>query len=81
MNDGGPAFPLPDLRQGGEVKDSNEMAFKESGHQGMSLRDYFAAAALTGLISFDGGSGSGITDAIDAYCFADAMLKEREKSA
>jgi hypothetical protein len=49
-----------------------------------TLRDYFAAAALQGLIS-----GMGLVDGTDttrientayqAYQFADAMLKERAK--
>lgn len=46
---------------------------------GMSLRDYFAAAALTGLTAAVDriASIAGIT--AGAYAIADAMLKAREK--
>jgi hypothetical protein len=46
---------------------------------GMTLRDYFAAAALTGIIS----AGAGTTidrDVRVSYKYADEMLKQREKS-
>jgi hypothetical protein len=49
------------------------------GRQGMSLRDYFAGQALTGLITAfpDCDCGAeGLTQ--DAYMYADAMLKARE---
>ena len=47
-------------------------------HEGMTLRDYFAAAALTGTLA----SGSGVSSADlakSAYEDADAMLAERQK--
>jgi len=75
MNDGGPAFPRPWT---GPSKDN-----------GMSLRDYFAAAALTGLLTEHLSSGEefntttkmdAVGAAIAAYIFADAMLYERAKS-
>jgi len=49
---------------------------------GMSLRDWFAGQALTGLLSW--GEGPKSSDwaniyAVDAYELADAMLKRREK--
>lgn len=70
MKDGGPAFACA----------------AENGHQpGMSLRDYFAAAALQGILAAgtvwtniardQGQSGPAL-----AYAYADAMLAEREKS-
>ena len=68
-NDGGPAFPLETTASG---------VFFESG---MSLRDYFAAAYLNGLISQRNG-GSNLTPderARLAYIHADAMLVERDK--
>jgi len=43
----------------------------------MSLRDYFAAAALQGLL-VDGGGGSWDDDAKNAYRAADAMIRARE---
>jgi len=45
--------------------------------QGMTLRDYFAAKALQGLISTEG-AGSAERYAEISYKLADAMLKARE---
>lgn len=43
---------------------------------GLTLRDYFAARALTGVLT-----GAGLSDSADvadlAYTYADAMLKRR----
>lgn len=53
---------------------------------GMTLRDYFAAKAMEGIISSTEGIGLEIDwrhiDIISqkAYMYADAMLKEREKA-
>jgi hypothetical protein len=73
-NTGGPAFPrtpIPD---------------HDWGQEGMTLRDYFAAKAMQGLLANpklaneilkNGGAQSGwIEDS--AFAFADAMLKVRE---
>lgn len=51
---------------------------------GLSKRDYFAAAALTGLanrLAQDLGDGFNLPAYIvrDAYVLADAMLEERQK--
>jgi hypothetical protein len=46
------------------------------GNNGMSLRDYFAAAALQGLLERDSGWAPE-TVAEVSYAFADAMLEER----
>jgi hypothetical protein len=56
----------------------------DSAAYGMELRDYFAAAALQGMMAdstlISGSSdGSAATLAKIAYKFADAMLKEREE--
>ena len=65
INDGGHAFPTlfiePDYG---------------SGYRGMTLRDYFAAAIMQGLIS----SQCQVDDPypIYAYRIADAMIKARE---
>ena len=52
-------------------------------HEGMDLRDYFAAAALQGLIAgCYAGNNAGFTvdgNVYAAYEYADAMLKAREK--
>ena len=66
INDGGPAFP----RTGADGHTSPQ--------SGMTLRDYFAAAALQGLLADNGGGGSWDSDALNAYKAADAMLKARE---
>ena len=46
----------------------------------ISLRDYLAAAALTGIWSCPGCDGSHAELAERAYKSADAMLAEREKT-
>lgn len=49
-------------------------------HDGMTMRDYFAAAALTGLLAEprnDGWKMSGQVVARTAYEYADDMLKAR----
>lgn len=72
INDGGPAFPHKrQIRCNGEVIDS-EM------EPGMTLRDYFAAAALQGMLSDPDRGGSGSEFAQAAYSCADAMLKWRD---
>lgn len=50
-------------------------------YQGLTVRDYFAAKAMQGLIaSNDGDAGDRLTDIPEyAYLIADAMLKERAK--
>jgi hypothetical protein len=76
---GGPAFPI--------VPPSESVFFS-----GMSLRDYFAAAALQGLMGNSGGPwqadpmcGTGWCNsdaslvALTAYDIADAMLAARER--
>jgi len=64
---------------------SNEPAFphivdekKYIYNEGMSLRDYFAAKAMQGMLS-DPKSGSQSIVARYAYEVADAMLEERKK--
>ena len=66
INDGGPAFP--NVPPDSQYSDWDK---------GMTLRDYFAAAALQGLLA-DGGGASWNDDAKSAYLAADAMLKARE---
>ena len=67
INDGGPAFSCPE--------DESNMRNK-----GMSLRDYFAAKAMQGMVSAEF-AGNVTTDywAEEAYKVADAMLKARQK--
>ena len=64
INDGGPAFPVPSL-----AVDS-----------GMTLRDYFAAAALQGILSNTEASKAWNESDVARFCYfqADAMIKARE---
>lgn len=48
-------------------------------HQGMTLRDYFAAAALTGLIASPDAVNDDSKIARAVYVYADAMLEARKK--
>ena len=66
INDGGPAFP----RSATDHCHSQE---------GMTLRDYFAAAALQGNIAHPEVTGNRDDIAMDAYKYADAMLKARRE--
>lgn len=77
---GGPAFPI----QHQEDRDGNVITYT---HDGMTLRDYFAAKALQSLIVVvSAGQHSCVGPsqtpegrlAIDAYLLADAMLKARQ---
>lgn len=69
-SDGGPAFPRPLSESSGSIIPSLYGA-----QHGMSLRDWFAGQALSGLLA------SGLREAgraaTDAYEIADAMLNER----
>ena len=75
MNDGGPAFPVT----------CEQSVSGISPTPGMTLRDYFAAAAMQGwLASYDGKSGhpagtdgGGRRVARLSYAIADAMIAER----
>lgn len=73
QGNGGAAFP-PSRNGAGAVL---------GGQQGMSLRDYFAAAALQGaLAAMDSGERNYANPdviALTAYLIADAMLQERAK--
>ena len=65
-NTGGPAFPTG---TGGNTPYSN----------GMTLRDYFAAKAMQGMLAYAYFRPLAMEDkyARDAYVMADAMLKAR----
>ena len=68
-NTGGPAFPFP-----------SDCASGEPGELGMTLRDYFAAKVIQGIVSHDPTFSQKYVDlaAKDAYVYADAMLKARD---
>jgi hypothetical protein len=64
IHTGGPAFPLA--------------IDKQVLHDGMTLRDYFAAKAMQGLLAGKLQSVELKVIAGDCYKMADAMLKARE---
>ncbi|MGX9740460.1 hypothetical protein [Pseudocitrobacter corydidari] len=72
-NHGGPAFPH--IRK--PVAPGVEEVITNGG---MSLRDYFAAKAMQGIISSECNYGAFSDLASDAYSIADAMLRAREAS-
>jgi hypothetical protein len=65
-----PAFPA--------VKDSGEFGYTIV--EGMTLRDYFAAKTIQGLVHLLG-VGSYAQVVQDAYKVADLMLEERENAS
>jgi tetrahydromethanopterin S-methyltransferase subunit D len=69
VNDGGPAFPIP-LAPG-------ELYTETGSGCGMTLRDWFAGHALTGLMSNTTMPCAPLAET--AYRVADAMLAERAK--
>jgi len=82
IDDGGTAFP-----QAQRVFDNDTQSWIVCSVGGASLRDYFAAAALTGLIAKDsqgiypwGGEGAKFATK-EAYVVADAMLAARKEGA
>jgi hypothetical protein len=84
MNDGGPAYPtLGDSYM--QVADGSwqpKSYYGMQGEPGMSLRDYFAAQALTGLLHIGAEpTASPRVLAEYAYKFADAMLAHRAAAA
>lgn len=73
IDDGGPAFP---------VAEDHKIASEFPWTQGISMRDYFAAAALTGMMANpnrkNNSSALATMHATEAYEFADAMLAARK---
>jgi hypothetical protein len=68
---GGPAFPLP-----GELG----LGLTPKEMRGMTLRDYFAAKAMQGMLSASNPILTKIADIAEgAYAMADVMLAERSK--
>ena len=80
-NDGGPAFPVTPTDRSGQIAET---------FPGMTLRDWFAGQALTGMIEthvfhfLEDDSTSGhqakatcLNHARAAYCIADAMIEAR----
>ena len=80
--DGGPAFPRPFSQESEGVRDG----ILEYAQDGMTLRDFFAAAALTGILAGAGDSSGHYCERLDttdigeaAYKFADRLLDTRGK--
>lgn len=66
---GGPAFPVTPTDRSGQIADTEI---------GMTLRDYFAAKALQGILA-GGAINTGIKSKSEmAYAYADAMLEARK---
>ncbi|HFS8111105.1 TPA: hypothetical protein ACH2I9_002414 [Enterobacter asburiae] len=65
-NNGGPAFPVAGSEHNYPI-------------DGMTLRDYFAAKAMQGVV-VNGAFDKFDHIAVDAYRLADAMLRAREAS-
>lgn len=73
-DNGGPAFPF------GQTDEQSGQLVNGWGSEGMTLRDYFAAKAMQGMIASYGYLRSEVdVIAESAYDCADAMLKERAK--
>lgn len=67
----GPAFPIhPGAALDGQRVDET---------QGMTLRDYFAAKAMQGILCNSAKDFYPLDLVAESYVIADAMLKEREK--
>ena len=77
LQKGGRAFPCDSIV---ERDDNGHMHGKEISSGGMTLRDYFAAKAMQGIISSECNYGAFSDLASDAYSIADAMLRAREAS-
>lgn len=77
-NNGGPAFPHRGFRSSIKNHDGTRWEVHNPTSAGMTLRDYFAAAALQGLLA-DGHGNAWCNDtcSVKAYKLADAMLKAR----
>jgi hypothetical protein len=74
FNDGGPAFPKSDCIE-------PDMEPIRYGH-GMTIREYFAAAALQGMMANPECNAMAVQDvARNCYRISDAMLAERKEGA
>lgn len=75
IEDGGPAFPGEE-----DVQAAFHSGVSTVRNPGMSLRDYFAVAALTGMKANPEANADGFDDfARWAYAYADAMLAARKE--
>ncbi len=73
--DGGPAFPQTTV-----VDPTGSWVTVERGAVGLSLRDWFAGQAITGILADNEEYGPTVQEAAEtAYKIADAMLKARTR--
>lgn len=77
IEDGGPAFPRPI----GQVRTDPGSASYNEGQRGMSLRDWLAGMALSGILAAVPEDQDEIQVADIAYRMADAMLAARKGGA
>jgi len=80
LKDGGPAFPVLCDYVNGKPR-GMQTANSGGWHEGLSLRDYFAAAALQDVASCNG-EGIETLEGIAGFCYrmADAMLGARKET-
>lgn len=78
---GGPAFPV-ECSYGENGTHGRQTSNSSGWETGMSLRDYFAAKALQGMLcrETETTKANQLIDATWAYEYADAMLQAREVS-
>jgi hypothetical protein len=76
IDDGGPAYPCHTDQV--QIDRTNNRVIPVL-HGGMSLRDYFAAAAMQGMLASGGTYDSWAALVRDAYAVADAMIAARKK--
>jgi hypothetical protein len=91
IKDGGPAFPATRYEQVGTLADhgcdDDSPTYGEVSYPGLSLRDWFAGQALTGIADHFTVSNDATTKASQkviarlCYDYADAMLAAREGGA
>lgn len=83
INDGGLAFPGARYEQVGTMRDhggdTDEPTFGDITHPGMTLRDWFAGMAMSGMLGGQPGSHLAATKiGKESYDVADAMIAARK---
>lgn len=79
INDGGLAFPaVKSSLMRDHQREPHRFTHDYKTEGGMSLRDWFAGQALTGLLASPRGPANDKSAATAAYLVADAMLQQRE---
>lgn len=76
---GGPAFPGKQKALMIQAEHREIASQYEIEHNGMTLRDYFAAKAMQGLLVYRPKDRTTASYADEAYVLADAMLKARKE--